>query len=860
MPFAVYTHVRWSVGALTAGEVKTFEYRAAIPIRANVKEFTGGTKPSGASGEQAANLDNNTGLEVLDETLLSTFATASGTYQGGTPGPTSDETILDRTGRGLGRAQGRRSLALEQGQNVKWTLTFETSEYKYVNEASSPTPCRTASARSARKTSPWERPRRRRMQPGGGQRTELPVQLGGRKRQRHLDADLERGPVHAGPAHRDQRQVHADLLDPHAHPLPAELRTDDADPLPRQDHQQRHHRSRVRPLPGARKRPTAENPATKITHEPRRQADRRRSSAATIEAESPTLEKVRQHRQRQLRDGDLRRHVPQFHPGDTVCWQVRITFPGTLDTTADDRRLPAARTPNTSPAASDPHGEQRQRDHRRSAAGAACSPGRTGATVPAGGQIFERVIATEVAPVGNVGNGDLKGNLLKFSSANTRGSRKRCGPKRTTKSIPPSALVKGVEKVVRGGTTVNGPRRKRRPHPGRGRRRSHLPRRPPQHRRSGSDQPRSPRHPPGRVLVQRSHRDRRSRRMPDGGGPGDHIVWHVPTALRAADQEAHLHRHGAGRRRPGPDAGQHRRGRPVPGRDQHRRPATPTRRRKTSIRANATNRTRRPPKTRATSTPTAPRSARPRPRASKRAATTPHPGDDRRDDHLHDHREVPGGRRSAATAELTDTLNSAERQAYVGGLGGSHPERRRAPGRVHARHQWGDAESHLPGGLQKPGRLRRRQGRAQIQRRRHQRRRQTCAPPPDRSGQTSLDRSHPRPPVDQLLDPHHHVVEPLISQEKSDNKNPSRVAPGEIITYTVKTADSGGGQRLDAHEIELDDHVPVGLIARSSTKKPASRRNPSPTGGAIWNSTTRTITEPISSLAPGAKSRASTTR
>ena len=78
--------------------------------------------------------------------------------------------------------------------------------------------------------------------------------------------------------------------------------------------------------------------------------------------------------------------------------------------------------------------------------------------MPAGGEIFEHVFATEVRPPGTIVNGDLKGNLLKFSSANTAGESEPLRAEADYEiTAPVIGLTKGVEEVVRGATAVNGP-------------------------------------------------------------------------------------------------------------------------------------------------------------------------------------------------------------------------------------------------------------------------------------------------------------------------------------------------------------------------------------------------------------------
>jgi large repetitive protein len=454
MPFGVYTHVRWDVGSLTASQVRTFKYRAAIPIRANALAFSGGAKPSGASGLQAANLDNNTGPEVLDEASLPTFATASGTYQGGTPTPTSDETILDRSAEDWVVHKGVEASRLEQGQNVKWTLTFETSEYKYVKE--------------------------------GVVTDTLPNGL------------CPLGPTNFTHEPRDGADAECDPVSGKEPSAPYTSAVEEADGswtltwnaaqfTPAQHtgindkftltfwtHTRTHYQSNFAPSTPVLSRdkitnnvtteaegfarcvaPEAkncENPAAKISHEVPDGTRIVDASSATLEAESPTLEKFVSSGSANCATATYVKAptVPVYHPGDKVCWKLRITFPGTLDTNAQtiaDFLPPGSKYIAGS---DEPHGENNvvATLDESSAGSGVLTWTAENATVPAGGQVFERVIATEVAPIGTVVDGDLKGNLLKFSSANTPGESEALRAEADYEiTAPVLGLTKGVNKI-----------------------------------------------------------------------------------------------------------------------------------------------------------------------------------------------------------------------------------------------------------------------------------------------------------------------------------------------------------------------------------------------------------------------------
>jgi len=131
-PNGVYTHVRWTgLGGLDPGEALEIQYRAAIPIRENTVTWPNGTPPAAGLG-QAANLDNNSGAETLDEEPLTNVSTVSGRYQGAVATEDSDERTVYAEDLAVQKSVDKATIGA--GQLSKWTLKLETSEYRYSNE------------------------------------------------------------------------------------------------------------------------------------------------------------------------------------------------------------------------------------------------------------------------------------------------------------------------------------------------------------------------------------------------------------------------------------------------------------------------------------------------------------------------------------------------------------------------------------------------------------------------------------------------------------------------------------------------------------------------------------------------------
>lgn len=127
-PAGVYTKVVWDIGTLAAGGSRTLTYAAAIPQRANTDTWTG-TRPSATSGGQAANLHNNNGpstRETTTEQALTNHVDVTGVFQSQTVLASSSHTV---TAEDLSMQKSVSPAVFTQGQQATYTLTVNTGEY-----------------------------------------------------------------------------------------------------------------------------------------------------------------------------------------------------------------------------------------------------------------------------------------------------------------------------------------------------------------------------------------------------------------------------------------------------------------------------------------------------------------------------------------------------------------------------------------------------------------------------------------------------------------------------------------------------------------------------------------------------------
>jgi large repetitive protein len=136
MPLAVYTHVQWSLGNLTPGQVTTITYAAGIPLRENTLTWSGGSAPA-TTGAQVANLDNNNGPETFDEQDLENYATVAGTYTGplavSASNPVGDSDRYLVTAEDIRMTKGVSPTVVTQSTENTWTITIDSSEYRSVS-------------------------------------------------------------------------------------------------------------------------------------------------------------------------------------------------------------------------------------------------------------------------------------------------------------------------------------------------------------------------------------------------------------------------------------------------------------------------------------------------------------------------------------------------------------------------------------------------------------------------------------------------------------------------------------------------------------------------------------------------------
>lgn len=124
---AVYTVVTLPVGTLAAGASEQLQFVAGVPIRANTTTWTNGT-PTGTA--EASNLDNNSGPETYQGEDATVYGEATGDYNNVTP--VSADSSLSRTVMDVRILKSDNSGSLVQGQDTQWTLTIQTGEYRYL--------------------------------------------------------------------------------------------------------------------------------------------------------------------------------------------------------------------------------------------------------------------------------------------------------------------------------------------------------------------------------------------------------------------------------------------------------------------------------------------------------------------------------------------------------------------------------------------------------------------------------------------------------------------------------------------------------------------------------------------------------
>lgn len=474
LPFGVYTHVRWNLDAsLLEGGTTTLRYAAAIPLRENTLDWTGATP--GPTGQQTANLDNNSGPETYDEQLLRNGARASGVYRApGKPGrDTEDWDVLDRTAEDIAIQKRGDKGSLEQGDLTKWTIDLQVSEYRSLDDVviTDTVPDGLCPLGPAN----YERT-------GAG----LPAAT--------AECDPVPGKSPSEPFTDVTEQADGSFVvtwdettfPDLAHLKPSETRRltfwtrtresyqqdfDDATPVLSMDAVTNELRVQGVDWVRCSSAPSdCTSSGTKIWHQ---EADGELDfddSSSGKAATGPQL--VKQVAAVFPGDGQCSnlaaaqygKTVPVYGPGDQVCWKLRIEFPEHLDTRSQDvfDLLPSGLeyvAGSSQPTAANTVGI---------AEVDGSVPGRIrwaigdDDLIDRGGQVFEVTFQSTVGSVDGHASGDVEGNLLKFSYENTAGTAFTLRDRTDfALKLPQLSLLKGVRRVNGEGTVAppapNGP-------------------------------------------------------------------------------------------------------------------------------------------------------------------------------------------------------------------------------------------------------------------------------------------------------------------------------------------------------------------------------------------------------------------
>jgi uncharacterized repeat protein (TIGR01451 family)/fimbrial isopeptide formation D2 family protein len=430
-PTAVYTHVSWDLGTLAAGGTKTFEFSAAVPLRENTTTWPAPAgEPSIASGEQATNLNNNSGKETTDGESVITFAKASGDYTETVPVSASEH--LKRVAKDLTVEKSASSKTLAEGQVTTWTLTLNSSEYRYNTDAvvTDTVPNGLCPLSSTNLSSPASSECEPNTAPSSPYFSAVEEANGTWKLvwRKESDAALAEIPengettityytktrTHYQSEHKASTPILAD--DTITNTVLAQATTNvvcgkDTD------------------CSGSEKTP--------INHErPLSEAVSDGSSASQSSAGPSITKEIAKSGTTCLAD-EYTTSIPIFHPGDLICWRLIATFPTTIETKGLNVTdfLPIADTFDEAFEEKSEKGQARGTGDtlpgttfNHSEASSSVPGGSIAWTLPEEGHVtkekqrFERVYATNAKLPHEATLGELQGNLMKFANVNTPGA------------------------------------------------------------------------------------------------------------------------------------------------------------------------------------------------------------------------------------------------------------------------------------------------------------------------------------------------------------------------------------------------------------------------------------------------------
>jgi uncharacterized repeat protein (TIGR01451 family)/fimbrial isopeptide formation D2 family protein len=481
LPSGPYTRVEWDLGVagdLAPGATYSLDYVAAIPICPNTTTWSGGSPPSAGSLAQSANLDNNScavaGTETTDETALTNYAVAGGTYAD--PGgdiPASDVTSLTVTAEDLAIWKEALTPNFAVGSTIRWRLHVLTSEYRTFentlisdvapdgtcpvvgsnppSDPSADTPCAATGNALDQPNPVWLTT----TENGDGTWTlgwdlgqldsneETVVDFATMVREHYQESGADASPVLVGDSLTNDVDIEGD-----SYPI---CSVDPGGVIPC-----------VGPTPPYIEH--TETPGTTLDDD----------SSATVGSGRPTLDKQVATPASLLPApvdcSELGGAVYQqttatgYRPGDLICWKIRVNFPATISTggvtltdflPAGTQYVPGIAGTGLTPA-SDPFTVTLTDN----GSFLDFNLNLVGDTVQPGGYVFEYTFATRVDNNGFPGSElpPLRGNLLKLSTANTAGSVVTYRDDAEAEVASPElAVTKGVKRIANSPFLGQGP-------------------------------------------------------------------------------------------------------------------------------------------------------------------------------------------------------------------------------------------------------------------------------------------------------------------------------------------------------------------------------------------------------------------
>ena len=427
-PTALYTRVSWNLGTLEAGQTRTIEFRAAVPLRENTTKWSG-AEPSVTSDEQAANLDNNSGKETTDGERITTFAEVSASFAGTTAVSASEH--LTRTAKDITTEKSASTETLADGQVTQWTIHVHSSEYRYNTAVlvtdTLPNGLCPLSSKNLTESSECEAHASSEY-PSSPYFSAVEEANGTWKLtwSKETDAALAEVPQNGSATITYDTRTRTHYQSGHAAGTP--LLADDS--------------ITNTALAEASTNVVCdgdsncnEGSITRINHERPLSETISAGASASQKAVGPSISKAVAEAGTECKGDHYVESIPVFHPGDQVCWRLTATFPSTIDTKglAVEDFLPIANTFDTAFNS----GEGQARLAGDTLAGASFDHSEASSTEPGGaitwtlpeggyvsreGQRFERVYATDATLPKGATPGVLQGNLMKFANVNTTGA------------------------------------------------------------------------------------------------------------------------------------------------------------------------------------------------------------------------------------------------------------------------------------------------------------------------------------------------------------------------------------------------------------------------------------------------------